>query len=211
MPLPNLSLQDRCLFVLRHLDQRTRNTFNPADQADQPIPLSALIEGCKRGDRLCQEKLYTYFFDQMLAVIRRSFSDQDAAISILNNGFLRAFKKIDQYKGSGSFEGWLRRIITHAIADYYREHESELIIQKTEIKDNLPELHANDPMAYKDLLQVLQHLPPATRLVINLFIIEGYSHKEIAEMLGISTGTSKWHVSEGKRILKNLLNIQFTA
>lgn len=197
--------------MLRHLDQRTSNSFIPVDQADQPIPLTALIEGCKRQDRLCQEKLYGRFFDQMLAVIRRSFSDQDAAISILNNGFLRAFKKIDQYNGRGSFEGWIRRIITHAIADYFREHETELAIQKTEIKENLPEQHTKDPMAYKDLLQVLQYLPPATRLVINLFIIEGYSHKEIAGMLGISTGTSKWHVSEGKRLLKPLLNTQFTT
>lgn len=210
MPLPNLSPPARRLYVLRLLDQRRRNSFKPDDQADQPTALTTLIEGCKRGDRLCQEKLYALFFDQMLAVIHRSFSDQDAAISILNNGFLRAFKKIDQYKGSGSFEGWLRRIITHAIADYYRDHEAELNIRKTEIADNLPELHTKDPMAYKDLLQVLQYLPPATRLVINLFIVEGYAHKEISEMLGISTGTSKWHVSEGKRILKNLLNIQFT-
>jgi len=211
LPLPNLFSAEPRLYISRLLDQRRRNSFNPADQADQPTALTTLIEGCKRGDRLCQEKLYAHFFDRMLAVIRRSFSDQDAAISILNNGFLRAFKKIDQYKGSGSFEGWLRRIITHAIADYYREHESELNIRKAEIADNLPELHTKDPMAYKDLLLVLQHLPPATRLVINLFIIEGYSHKEIAGMLGISTGTSKWHVSEGKRILKDLLNIQFTG
>jgi RNA polymerase sigma-70 factor (ECF subfamily) len=147
----------------------------------------------------------------MLAVIKRSFSDQDAAISILNNGFLRAFKKIDQYDGRGSFEGWLRRIITNAVADYFREHEAELTIKKIEINENLREQHTKDPMAYKDLLQILQHLPPATRLVINLFIIEGYAHKEIAEMLGISTGTSKWHVSEGKRLLKTLLNVELEA
>jgi len=210
LPSPNLSPPSGRLYTLRLLDQRRRNSFKTDDQADQTMTLTTLIEGCKREDRLCQEKLYALFFDQMLAVIHRSFSDQDAAISILNNGFLRAFKKIDQYKGSGSFEGWLRRIITHAIADYYREHEAELNIRKAEIAENMPELHTKDPMAYKDLLQVLQHLPPATRLVINLFIIEGYAHKEISEMLGISTGTSKWHVSEGKRMLKNLLNIQFT-
>ncbi len=149
-----------------------------------------------------------FFFDKMLAVVKRTFPDQDAAISILNNGFLRAFTKIGQYSGSGSFEGWLRRIIHHAAADYYREHKTQLDTA-VPLPPHLPLADTHDPAAYKELLQLLQYLPPATRMVINLFIIEGYSHKEIGVMLGISAGTSKWHVSEGKRLLKELLNQRY--
>jgi RNA polymerase sigma-70 factor (ECF subfamily) len=174
--------------------------------AAEPDHLALLLEGCRRHDRLSQEKLYMHFFDKMLAVVKRTFPDQDAAISILNNGFLKAFTKIGQYSGSGSFEGWLRRIIHHAAADYFREHQRQL--ETAELPQHLPLADGQDEAAYKELLQLLQYLPPATRMVINLFVIEGYSHKEIGAMLGISTGTSKWHVSEGKRLLKELVNQQ---
>jgi RNA polymerase sigma-70 factor (ECF subfamily) len=154
---------------------------------------------------LCQEKLYYLFFDRMLAVIKRYTSDRDQATDILNNGFLRAFQKIEQYGQTGSFEGWLRRIMVHAVADYFRNRSGQM---KEQTVAELPgdiAITATNTLEYKDLLLVLQQLPPATRIVINLFIIEGYSHKEIAEMLGMSTGTSKWHVSEGKRLLQQYL------
>lgn len=162
-----------------------------------------MLEGCRRNDRLSQERLYYLFFDSMLSMIRRYTADRDQAIDILNNGFLRAFRKIGDYRHSGSFEGWLRRIMVHAVADYFRHGQGQTKEQPTaEIPEHI--LHANDPdqLGYKDLLLALQRLPPVTRVVINLFIIEGYSHKEIAALLHISTGTSKWHVAEGKRILK---------
>jgi len=147
------------------------------------------------------------FFDRMLAVIKRNFPDKDTAVSILNNGFLRAFKKISQYNHTGSFEGWLRKIMLHAVADHFQANKAALSRQQAPLPDNMAMDGAPDPLAFKDLLGVLQQLPPATRLVVNLFMIEGYSHKEIAAMLGISTGTSKWHVSEGKRLMKDLLQL----
>lgn len=189
------------------MNQQQHHRPGAAEASAQQEPLATLIEGCRREDRLCQEKLYKYYFDRMIGIVRRYTSDQDAAISILNNGFLRAFRKIAQYSHKGSFEGWLRRIIIHAAADYFREH-------KTQLSSQLPENLTGpqpEPMVYKDLLQVLERLPNATRIVINLFIIEGYSHREIAAMLGISTGTSKWHVSEGKRLLKEMLHVQSSS
>lgn len=138
-----------------------------------------------------------------MAMIRRYTNDRDKAIDILNNGFLRAFRKIGDYHQTGSFEGWLRRIMVHAIADYFRNAQETA---KERSVGDLPEysLYSNDAnqLEYKELLLALHQLPPATRVVINLFIIEGYAHKEIATLLNISTGTSKWHVAEGKRILK---------
>lgn len=141
-----------------------------------------------------------------MGMIRRYTSDQDAATTILNDGFLRAFRKIRQYARQGSFEGWLRRIITHAVADYFRAHKLQ---ESSALPEDLPAL-PQDPLAYKDLMLVLQRLPPATRVVINLFVIEGYSHKEISAMLGISSGTSKWHVAEGRKLLQEMLAAAFT-
>lgn len=189
------------------MDPKDIHKPGAADESRQHEDLAALIDGCRRHDRLCQERLYKRYFDNMLDIIRRYTSDQDAAISILNNGFLRAFKKIAQFSQKGSFEGWLRRIIVHATADYFREH-------KVQLSNDLPENITGpqtEPMEYKELLQVLERLPNATRVVLNLFIIEGYSHREIAAMLGISTGTSKWHVSEGKRLLKDMLRVQSSS
>lgn len=188
--------------IIASLSTHDSHIKNPA----QPLPeeFSAWLEGCRRQDRLSQERLYRHFYDRMMMVVKRTFQDQDAAVTILNNGFLRAFTRITQFNGTGSFEGWLRRIMHHSAADYFRQNKLRLQAEtslppETEVHDKY------EPTAYRELLQLLRFLPPATRMAVNLFVIEGYSHKEIAAMLGISTGTSKWHVSEGKRLLKDFL------
>lgn len=138
----------------------------------------------------------------MMALVKR-YIDQDVqAEEILNNGFLRAFQKIKQYTFQGSFEGWLRKIVFHAVADYVKQHvrytEKIVLVEKDQYvhKD-----HA-DRLYYNQLLQLVQSLPDATRAVFNMYVMEGFSHKEIGKMLGISEGTSKWHLSEGRRQLK---------
>lgn len=142
----------------------------------------------------------------MLDMIRRYTNDRDTAMHILNSGFLKAFQKIGQYNYSGSFEGWLRKIVTNTIAEHFRSNRNKPEIIMTEkLPEHIAQYNGDHPLEYKDLLALLQRLPPATRMVVNLFLIEGYSHKEIAEMAGISTGTSKWHVAEGKRLLQQML------
>lgn len=142
----------------------------------------------------------------MMDTIRRYTNDRDTALHILNNGFLKAFLRIDQYAYQGSFEGWLRKIITNAVAEHFRSNRpNPQVIITSELPDHLTKYDGHQPLAYKDLLALLQRLPPATRMVINLFLIEGYTHKEIAAMTGISVGTSKWHVAEGKRLLQQML------
>lgn len=143
------------------------------------------------------------FYPKMMAVVRRYIDHYEQAEEVLNNGFLRAFQKIDQYTFQGSFEGWLRKIVFHSVSDYVKQNtrysEKILLVEKDEYvhKD-----HA-DKMYYEQLLQLVQQLPDATRSVFNMYIMEGFSHKEIGKMLGISEGTSKWHLSEGRRILKD--------
>ena len=168
----------------------------------QASELEELIHGCIRNERGAQEKLYRLFYPKMMALVRR-YIDQDVqAEEVLNNGFLRAFQKVDQYTFQGSFEGWLRKIVFHAVSDYVKQNikysEKVLLIEKDQFihKD-----HA-DRMYYNELLELVQALPGATRSVFNMYVMEGFSHKEIGKMLGISEGTSKWHLSEGRRMLK---------
>lgn len=142
------------------------------------------------------------FYPKMMGVVKRYIDHYEQAEEVLNNGFLRAFQKIDQYTFQGSFEGWLRKIVFHSVSDYVKQNtrynEKIMLVEKDEYvhKD-----HA-DKMYYEQLLKLVHELPDATRSVFNMYIMEGFAHKEIGKMLGISEGTSKWHLSEGRRILK---------
>lgn len=164
--------------------------------------LQELIYGCSRNERGAQAKLYHLFYPRMMSMVRRYFPEQMQAEEILNNGFLRAFQKIDSYSFKGSFEGWLRRIIFHAVADYASSNtkykENVLLIEKDEFvhKDHAGRLY------YNDLVNLIHELPEATRNVFNMFVLDDLPHKQIAKILGISEGTSKWHVSEARRMLK---------
>ncbi len=164
--------------------------------------LEQLIQGCIRNERSAQEKLYRLFYPKMMALVKRYIDDEMQAEEIMNNGYLRAFQKIKQYNFQGSFEGWLRKIVFHAVADYVKQNtrysDKVLLVEKDELvhKD-----HA-DKLYYDQLMQLVQALPGATRTVFNMYVMEGFTHKEIGTMLGISEGTSKWHLSEGRRVLK---------
>ena len=139
----------------------------------------------------------------MMGVVRRYIDHMEQAEEVLNNGFLRAFQKIDQYTFQGSFEGWLRKIVFHAVSDYVKQNsrynEKIMLVEK----DQYVEKDHADRMYYNELLEMVQSLPVATRSVFNMYVMEGLSHKEIGKVLGISEGTSKWHLSEGRRILKD--------
>lgn len=138
----------------------------------------------------------------MMAVVRRYIDRDEQAEEILNNGFLRAFQKMQQYTFQGSFEGWLRKIVFHAVSDYVKQNEryNEHIVLVE--KDDYVQRDVADRLQYQQLLELVQSLPTATRAVFNMYVLEGLSHKEIGKLLGVSEGTSKWHLSEGRRQLK---------
>jgi RNA polymerase sigma factor (sigma-70 family) len=164
--------------------------------------LEQLIQGCIRNERAAQEKVYHLFYPRMMALVRRYIDQEVQAEEVMNNGFLRAFQKVKQYNFQGSFEGWLRKIVFHAVADYVKQNvkyaTNVVLVEKEEYvhKD-----HA-DKLYYDQLLLLVQALPDATRAVFNMYVMDGYTHKEIAGILGISEGTSKWHLSEGRKVLK---------
>ena len=169
-----------------------------------------IIERCRKNDRLAQELLYRRFFAPMMRLcMRYARGDRERALEILNNGMLRVFQKIDSFEGRGSLEGWVRKLVFHAISDYYRYKSAEILIFEEELP---PEAHilktenaAQNNLYFDDLVQLVEQLPPATRDVFRLYALDGFNHAEIAEQLKISVGTSKWHLSAAREKLKGLI------
>ena len=164
---------------------------------------SDLIEGCIRGDRKMQYELYERFASKMYGVCLRYAANAEEAEDILQEGFIKVFKKISSYRGDGSFEGWIRRIFVNTAIEHFRrksylqpisEHEENTIEGKyISVLDNLAE---------KDIIKLIQQLSPGYRTVFNMYVIEGYTHKQIGEALNISEGTSKSQLSRAKLILR---------
>jgi RNA polymerase sigma factor (sigma-70 family) len=175
-------------------------TYTVQGQASE---LEELIHGCIRNERAAQEKVYKMFYPRMMSVVRRYIDSEMQAEEVLNNGFLRAFQKVQQYTFQGSFEGWLRKIVFHAVSDYVKQNQkyNEKVVLAE--KDEYVHKDHADRLYYNQLMELVQSLPVATRTVFNMYVMEGYSHKEIGKIVGISEGTSKWHLSEGRRILKD--------
>ena len=170
------------------------------------ITESDLIRGCIEGDRRMQELLYQHFSPKMYAVCLRYAGNSEDAQDILQDGFVKVFRNLERYRGDGSFEGWVRRIFVNTAIEHYRKQLN--LHQIPDIEDKLIEdkdLSALDNLALKDLVKLIQELSPGYRTVFNLYAVEGYTHKEIAELLGISEGTSKAQLARAKAILQNLI------
>lgn len=164
-----------------------------------------LINGCIRNDRVSQERLYRKYFHKMMGVCLRYTNNQDQALEILNIGFLKVFQKIEKFQFKGSFEGWIRKIVFHSVSDYFRKEAKygEMII--FEERDNAIKEQVLNRLYVDDLMKMVRSLPPATSKVFELYAIEGFNHREIGEHLGISEGTSKWHLAEARKKLKTML------
>lgn len=169
------------------------------------VALDKIIQGCIDNNRAAQEKLYRMFFPKMYAMCYRHTKDEDKTLMILNDGFLKVFKNIDSYNGSGSFEGWVRRLIYNCLSDFFRKENKYLNVMLFEEKEKKSEYKVLDSLYYEDLLKLVEKLPGNTHKVFNMYAIEGYNHREIAEILNISEGTSKWHLSEARKKLQSYL------
>jgi RNA polymerase sigma-70 factor (ECF subfamily) len=180
------------------------------------IELKKIIDGCVKNDRIAQEKLYNYYSYKMLVLVRSYIKCPYKADEVLNNGFLRAFKKMEMYDFKGSFEGWLRRIIFHSVMDYIKvdkRNNKDVVtdmslfntnsLKRSNIDKQFVEGNGCTNMCFDQLVQLVNQLPNATGIVFNLYVFEGYTHSQIGEVMNISVGTSKWHLSEGRSILRN--------
>src|ERR1700712_4772147 len=162
-----------------------------------------LVERCKANERKAQEMLYKQFASKMLGVCMRYAADKMEAEDMLQNGFIRVFQKLADFRGEGSFEGWIRRIMVHSSIEYYRKHHKMLQVADLD-EHNEPSVNATAManLGAKDLMALIQRLSPGYRMVFNLYAIEGYSHREIGEIMGMTEGASKSQLSRARGILK---------
>lgn len=167
-------------------------------------PIEILIDGCRRNELQSQEQLYRLFYADMIRICYRYAGDMDGAGTVYNNAMLRVFKTIRNYRHENKLGGWVRSIVVHACIDYIKERTR--FTNKINIGDTLPEASedAGIPgnISAKEIQWIINQLPAATSAVFNLYIYENFSHKQIGESLGISEGTSKWHVSEARKRLR---------
>lgn len=171
------------------------------------LELKCLIDGCVANNRSSQEILYKKYSPILMGVIRKYYYKDTATCElILSNAFLRIFRKISLFGFKGSFEGWLKKITYNEIISHYKRN-----LKIKEVSGDIPETtayvsnEALSKISSQFLLEKINELPKNTKVVFNLFVIDGFSHKEISKQLRISEGTSKWYVNEARTILKKKL------
>ena len=174
--------------------------------------LRDLINGCVRGKRKSQEELFKRYYSKMMIVSMRYTKNADEAADILQDGFLKVFAKLEAYNYEGSFEGWIRRIIANTAIDQLRKRKNDFILlQEDQSLEDFAELIEEDleeeEVEFKpdQVLAAMHELSPAYRTIFNLYVFENLTHKEIADKLDISVGTSKSNLAKAKRNLAKIL------
>jgi RNA polymerase sigma factor (sigma-70 family) len=182
---------------------------------------TTLIEGCRAQHALAEKYLFERYFGLFLAVTFRYANDRSEAVAMLNDAFLQIFQSINRYQATGSFRAWMKVIVVRTALKHVRSKaqfstvsddfasEHPLSLQRSPVDKGVL-TDSNEAFLSLDseyILQAIQKLPPATRTVFNLYEIEGYTHAEVAELLNISVGTSKWHLADAKKKLQNLIKL----
>lgn len=178
------------------------------DQGGENI--NTIISGCKRNDRRSQELLYRNFYGAMMSFCLRYTQNEQDALEVLNTGFYKVFKNIDRYdERKAALYTWIRTIILNTCLDFIKAKNGRIVQQELDqaAKVDLPP-DVFSKMSSHDILQLVRRLPPATQAVFNLYVMEGYAHKEIGGLLQISEGTSKWHLSEARKQLQTMIRKQ---
>ncbi|MEO1514286.1 MAG: RNA polymerase sigma factor [Bacteroidota bacterium] len=174
--------------------------LSPSTAEDQ------LIQGCLDGRRSYQKVLYEHFAPKMFVICQRYAGRSSQAEDILQEGFIKVFNNLHLYRGDGSFEGWIKRIFINTSIEYHRKAIRKHFYQELgPLQDPGVEAKALQNLAWCDLLDFIQQLPAGYRTVFNLYVIEGFSHAEISELLGISCGTSKSQLARARYMLQSLI------
>ena len=172
--------------------------------------LDILLKNCKRGKRGSQEELYRRFASAMYGLCLQYSGNEEDAQDILQEGFIKIFGKLDQVKNPAALPGWIRRVMINTALEKYR---SQVLLQRVdEVREEMGEDPGNgafEDLTCEELVGLIQSLTPRYRMVFNLYAIEGYSHQEISEMLGISTGTSKSNLSRARAILQDKIKSMY--
>jgi len=175
------------------------------------MQIEEIIKACRAGDRLGQRALYDQYASKMMGICMRYCKQREDAEDALCNGMYRIMSKIDQYTGEGNFEGWMKRIIINECLMHLRKKK----VRYDEIEEHLHlatnDLSVEDELIYQDVLKLLDYLPPGYRTIFSLYVIDGYKHKEIAELLGISINTSKSQLILAKKRLRDIVKKKYLA
>lgn len=169
-----------------------------------------LIKDCIRGKRAAQSELFQFFAPKMFALCLYYSKNKADAEDFLQNGFIKVFDNIKKYKAKGSFEGWMRKVFVNMILEDFRRKKQLFV----EMNDNSVEISNDEANVYdkitsEEMIELVQELSPAYRMVFNLYAIEGYKHNEIAELLNISVGTSKSNLARARNILQKRIKHQY--
>ena len=170
----------------------------------QPL-LRILIKGCLKNDRKSQRDLYQHFYSYGLSICLRYSDDRDEAVGLLNEAFMKTFLNLKKFDLSKPFTPWLRKILINTCINNFRKKK----IKFTEELEQVENQHASEDIlagiSYREILELVRKLSPAYRAVFNLYVIEGYKHEEISEMLNISIGTSKSNLAKAKNNMRSIL------
>ena len=171
-----------------------------------------LLKDCARGDRRAQFQLYKRCYSVLMGVCMRYKKNEEDAAEVLNQGFLKILNNIDKYREEVPFEAWIRRIMINTVIDEFRKNrkvhelmETTDFSEQNNFTDYVDYNTADQIFDAEQLEAIIKMLPPVSQKVFNLFAIDGYSHKEIAAMLDISDGTSKWHLSFARKKIKEII------
>jgi RNA polymerase sigma factor (sigma-70 family) len=170
-----------------------------------------IIKGCLEGNQKAQQNLYDAYSKKFFAIALRYVKDRDIAEDVTIEGFMRIFEKMNQFQGNGSFEGWMKRIIvTQALLSLRNNKKLSMEVTLSDYEE-LPDVpYELTLLESNDLMKLIQELPVGYRTVFNMYVIEGYSHAEIADLIGISESTSKSQLNRGRNILKQKIADQQT-
>lgn len=170
-----------------------------------------LIYGCRQNDRTIQNYLFRKYYGVFLKICLRYLNNHEDAEQVLNDSFYKIYTKIDTYRGPGSFEGWMKRIVVNTCLDELRKNTAQKFYEQREenastdnsaiITDNI--MHQ---IEFKEIMNIIRELPIALRTAFNMYIFEGYSHKEIAQTLKVKEGTSHWYVNRARELLKQKIS-----
>lgn len=172
--------------------------------------LSEIVQDCKKGKRKAQEQLYRAFSAKMYAVCLYYSKNKDDAEDLLHNGFIKVFDKIGQFKGNGPFEAWIRRVFMNTALEQYRKKSILYSINEEQsYPDYKDDVDVISQLSNDELIKLIQELTPAYQMIFNLYAIEGYTHREISDLLGIAEGTSKSNLARARAILQKKVIKQF--
>lgn len=172
--------------------------------------LNAVIAGCKSGNKDCQSRLVCKYAPVLLAICRRYTRDSESANDALQETFINVFKYINSYSGKGSFEGWMKRIAANCAISFQKKHFQNYndpeILNDNVKHSEVPDVYSK--MGKDEIIALLDHLPQSLYVVFNMYVVEGYSHKEISNELGISEGTSRASLSRARTKLMEMIEFQ---